>query len=190
MTSTRFHCLVATAASLILSSVPTPGGATETTTVPERFGDRRETTSPTSLAMPTLDSRICVPASLPLPTAAAQVATAAKDPGEKWEVTSQMSMEGMPMAMPARTSTVCAPKEWKEPPAGSDEGQKCQTSDFKVVGTKATWKVTCAGPPAMTGEGEITRESADAYSGTIKFTSEGSSITIKLRGKRLGTCEL
>jgi hypothetical protein len=54
---------------------------------------------------------------------------------------------------------------------------------------KATWKVACAGPPAMTGEGELTRESADAWTGSIRFTASEGSMTLRLGGKRLGDCE-
>jgi hypothetical protein len=183
--------LAATAGVLILTSIAAPAGAAENTAVPGQLGDQWEVASRISMpmAMSALQSRICDLASIPVPAGAGEATAAPGEPGEKWEVTSQMSMEGMQMAMPPRTSTVCAPKEWKEPPAG-DEGQNCQTSDFKVVGAKATWKMTCAGPPAMTGEGEITREGPDTYSGAIKFTSEGGNITIKLSGKRLGSCEL
>jgi len=122
------------------------------------------------------------------PVAAADTAPASA-PGDIWEVTSQMSMEGMPMALPANKVKVCAPKEWKEPPGGADEAHKCTNSDFKVEGAKATWKVTCAGPPAMSGDGEITRASADAWSGAIKFTSSRGAMTVKLGGLRLGGCE-
>jgi len=116
--------------------------------------------------------------------------TAPAQTGDMWEVTSQMSMEGMPMAMPAQTSKVCSPKEWKEPPAPADQQHKCQNSDFKSTGSTSTWKVTCAGPPAMTGEGEITRDGANAYSGSIKFASSQGTMKIKLGGKRVGPCEL
>ncbi len=110
--------------------------------------------------------------------------------GDLWEVTSRMSMEGMPTEMPAQKVQVCAPKEWKEPPGGMDERQKCESSDFKVAGPKATWKVRCAGPPEMTGEGEITRNGADAYTGALKFSSPHGAMTIKLDGRRLGDCDL
>ena len=85
-------------------------------------------------------------------------------------------------------------------------------------GAKATWKVTCAGPPAMTGgpadgdsraegqevrgegmdgatgrrgraAGEITR-GADTFSGVIKLTSTEASMTIKLDGSRLEECDV
>src|SRR5262245_1334381 len=104
---------------------------------------------------------------------------AAKD-GELWEVTTQMSMEGMPMALPAHTTKVCAAKEWKEPPA-MDDRQKCVSSDFKWEGSKATWKVKCAGPPAMEGTGEITRSEA-AYNGLIQLKSDETTMKIKLDG--------
>ena len=90
--------------------------------------------------------------------AAAIPASAAEGqvPGDLWEVTSQMSMEGMPVALPANKVKVCAPKEWTEPPGATDERRKCTSSDFAMDASgKATWKVTCAGPPAMTGEGDL-----------------------------------
>jgi len=127
--------------------------------------------------------------SLPVLAADTPPTTAPKETGDLWESTSQMSMEGMPMALPAQTRKICTSKEWKEPPAATDERQKCQNSEFKAVGPKATWKVICAGPPAMTGEGEITRNGADAYTGQIKFASEEGAMTIKLSGKRLGPCD-
>ena len=125
-----------------------------------------------------------------MPIQAADTPPAAPEKGDLWEVTSQMSLEGMPMAMPARTMKVCTPKEWKEPPAGMDERQKCQTSDFKGEGSTYTWKVTCAGPPAMTGVGEMTRSGADAWSGLITFTGGEAAMKMKLNGKRLGECDL
>jgi hypothetical protein len=117
------------------------------------------------------------------------LAADAAAPGDMWEVTSRMSMEGVPMALPAQKVKVCSPKVWTEPPGGADERRKCTNSDFKLDGAKATWKVSCAGPPAMKGDGEITRESEDAWSGTIKFSSEDGAMTVKLGGSRLGDCE-
>lgn len=119
---------------------------------------------------------------------AAAPAAPAKEPGELWEVTSRMSMEGMPMQMPAQKQKVCSPKNWTEPPvAGADE--KCTMLDFKNTATKSTWKMTCPGPPAMTGVGEITRTGPDAYTGTMKFTSEEGAMTMALSGVRVGDCD-
>jgi hypothetical protein len=109
--------------------------------------------------------------------------------GDQWEVQSQMSMEGMPMTMPAQKVVVCAPKEWKEPPGGADEQRKCTVSDFRMTGPKATWKTHCDGPPPMDGDGEVTR-AGDAFTGAIKLTTSGKAMTIRLNGKRLGDCDL
>src|SRR5688572_18671525 len=74
----------------------------------------------------------------------------AADDGDKWEVTSKMTVEGMDMPMGAQTHTVCSPKDWEEPPGGtSGPGGECTVSDVQKSGNKFTWKATCAGPPAM-----------------------------------------
>jgi hypothetical protein len=114
-------------------------------------------------------------------------AQAADPPGILWETTSQMVMEGMPMTMPAQTMKVCASKEWTQPPPGGDAS--CVTSDYKVVGNKATWTMQCSGDMPMTGNGEMTFENADAYSGLINATAQGMNMTIRLAGKKIGTCD-
>ncbi len=174
----------------ILTLTATPAGAALNTVAPQRLADQWELISRMSMtmAMDVAESGSCVLALAPV--GEGEAGAVAKEPGEKWEVTTQMVMEGMPMAMPPRTSTVCSPREWKEPPAG-DQGQKCTYTDFHMEGNKATWKVSCAGPPAMTGDGEITREADPVRSkGTMNFASEGNKITIKMNGKKVGTCEL
>ncbi len=108
-------------------------------------------------------------------------------PGILWETTSQMVMEGMPMAMPARKLKLCAAKEWTRPPPGGDDN--CTNSDFQRAGSKVTWTIQCTGEREMTGVGEMTFEGSDAYSGTVKFTAEGMSMTTKLTGKKIGTCD-
>ncbi len=114
----------------------------------------------------------------------------AKEKGDLWEVTTQMSLEGMPDMVPSQKQKVCAPKEWKEPPGGMDARQKCTNSDFAVAGPKVTWKTRCEGPPEMTGVGEIVRNGADAYAGSIKFATPDGAMTMKLNGRRVGDCEL
>jgi len=119
----------------------------------------------------------------------ARAADGAKAQGDLWEVSSLMSMEGVEMMMPAQTLKVCAPRTWSAPPAPANEQQKCRNSDFKVDGPKATWKVSCDNPP-MTGSGEIMRDGATAYAGSIKFTSGEGNLTIKLNGHRVGDCDV
>ena len=105
--------------------------------------------------------------------------------GDLWETTSQMSMEGMPMAMPAQTVKVCSAKDWKQPPGGQ---KNCTNTNMKIVGNKVTWEVKCTGP-AMTGTGEINRDGANAYTGSIKFMSDQGNMTVRLSGRKLGDCD-
>ena len=118
----------------------------------------------------------------------ADTAPAGKEPGDLWEITSKMSMEGMPMEMPATTQRVCAAKTWTEPPGGNAD-KSCETLEFRSSATGATWKVRCAGPPAMTGVGEIARTAPDAYKGTMKVSSPDGEMTMKISGRRVGECD-
>jgi uncharacterized protein DUF3617 len=113
------------------------------------------------------------------------LASAQAAKGDLWEVTSQPSMEGMPMRLPSSTAKVCSAKEWREPPNGQ---KNCKSTNMKIDGTKVTWDVQCTGP-AMTGHGEITREGATAYSGSIKMSSDQGNMTIMLSGKKTGECD-
>jgi hypothetical protein len=127
--------------------------------------------------------------SIPAHAAEAPAAAPAREKGDLWEVTSKMSMEGMPMDMPAQKVKVCAPKTWTEPPAPENQQQACTNSDFHLDGPKATWKVTCGPPHPMTGTGEIIRDGDAAYSGSIKFVSADGILTIKLDGSRVDECD-
>jgi len=114
-------------------------------------------------------------------------ARAADPPGVLWETTSQMAMAGMPMQMPAQTAKACTAKTWTKPPPGGDKS--CVASDYKMVGNKATWKMQCSGQTPMQGTGEMTFEGSDSYTGAIQATSQGMNMTIKLSGKKVGTCD-
>jgi hypothetical protein len=107
--------------------------------------------------------------------------------GDLWEVTSQMTMEGMPagMGMPAQTRRTCTAHEWTKPPVSQDE-RGCKASDFSSTPTKTTWKFTC---PDVTGSAEITRTSPDAYTGWMKMTMDQGTMTMNLTGKRVGDCD-
>ena len=108
-------------------------------------------------------------------------------PGVLWQMTSQMEMIGMPMALPPNTVKVCTAREWNKPPPGGDN--TCVNSNFQRVGNKATWDMQCSGEMPMTGHGEMTFEGTDTYSGVISATADGMSMKINLSGKKIGTCD-
>jgi len=133
-----------------------------------------------------LTGRLTAAASLVL--LALTPARADDPPGVVWEMTSQIVMEGMPMAMPAQHLKLCTPKVWTAPPPGGD--QSCVNSNFQRVGNKATWTMVCSGEMPMTGTGEMTFEGTDSYTGAINATAEGMTMTIKLTGRKTGdTCD-
>jgi hypothetical protein len=112
----------------------------------------------------------------------------ADDPaGVLWEMTSQMAMEGMPMAMPAHTVKVCTARQWTRPPPGGN--QSCVNTNYRRVGNKATWTMQCSGEMSMTGTGEMTFDGTDSYTGVISATMEGTDVKIHLSGRKIGTCD-
>ena len=111
--------------------------------------------------------------------------------GDLWESTSQssMTMGGMSMPMAPQTQRLCASKTWKRPPVASSQDQNCTTSDFAIAGQKVTWTSVCTGQMAMTGKGEITRQGADAYSGTVKYAFAEGTMVVAISGKKVGECD-
>ena len=114
-------------------------------------------------------------------------------PGELWEITSKMEMEGMPMAMPAQTQQACLPKDKKpDSMVPKNESSDCKMTEQKQVGNKMSFKMVCSGKDPMTGSGEIT-SSGNTYSGKMQISGkmEGESIDMKqsFSGKKLGSCE-
>jgi len=123
-----------------------------------------------------------------LPPAAAQ---APVGKGDLWEATSQssMTMGGMSMPMPPQTQRVCAAKTWNRPPVASSKDQNCTNSDFAIAGPRVTWTSVCTGQMAMTGKGDITRQGADAYSGTVQYAFAEGTMTVAISGRKVGECD-
>ena len=112
----------------------------------------------------------------------------------KWEVKIEMDMPGMPVNMPAMTTTQCVtPEEASDPqkampPQGRGGGnQDCKISDYKVDGNKVSWSMKCEGKQPMSGTGEFVY-AADAYTGQMKMDMGGRGMSMKYSGKRLGDC--
>lgn len=93
------------------------------------------------------------------------------------------------MPMPPQTQKVCAAKNWTRPPVASSRDQNCTTSDFAIAGQRVTWTSVCTGQMTMTGKGEITRQGADTYSGTVKYTFAEGAMTVTISGKKVGECD-
>ncbi|MCU0988627.1 MAG: DUF3617 domain-containing protein [Xanthomonadales bacterium] len=103
-----------------------------------------------------------------------------------WETSSQMSLDGMPLPMPAQKLKVCARADAVEPPGSANDERGCVNSDFQREGQTVSWQSTCAGPPEMAGQGTITYSAeGDAYEGSLNYVTNDGNIVIALTGKRL-----
>lgn len=109
-------------------------------------------------------------------------------PGVLWKSTSQMVMPGVPFSPPPNTMQLCTAAEWTRPPP-PPPGQSCTVSNFQRTPTKVTWDTQCTGEMDLSGHGEITFTSEDAYTGKIEFTAEGMTITMNLSGEKIGECD-
>jgi hypothetical protein len=116
-------------------------------------------------------------------------ASAENEPaGVLWETMSQSVMEGMPFAAPPMKATACTHATWTAPPPSGDN--TCTNSNFHDDGSKVTWTMQCSGQMPMSGNGEITFDAArGSYDGQILASAQGMAITVKLAGKKLGTCD-
>jgi hypothetical protein len=130
-------------------------------------------------------SRVLVASSMSLLAAGA---LADERPGNLWQTTSQMVMPGMPFSPPPNTTKLCTAKEWTQPPP-PPPGQSCTVSNFERTDTTVSWDTQCTGEMEMSGHGEITFTSADAYTGTIEFAAEGMTITMNLTGEKIDECD-
>lgn len=110
-------------------------------------------------------------------------------PGEYWEITSKMEMQGMPFAMPATTTKVCIPKGSERDPKYT-QGKDCQMTDVSHSGNTTKWKATCVNNgETMHGTGEATQE-GDSSHGSMHMTGKSGGraidMTMTYKNKRLG----
>ncbi len=108
----------------------------------------------------------------------------ANEPGELWEVTTEMQAAGM--SMPANTRQVCTPVAAANEPQGIPDAENCETYDVQRAGSTLSWKMRCSGKPPTTGTGEMTYSGRDSYRGEMRMKVDGDEMLMKLSGRRLG----
>lgn len=105
-----------------------------------------------------------------------------------WELTSTMEMPGMPMKMPPTKVKHCYTKEdVKDQKKTINTDKNCTVTDLKQSGNKVTWKMKCTGQNAGVFSGETVYKT-DAYDSTMKMQTEGQTMNMKVKAKRLGNC--
>jgi hypothetical protein len=105
-----------------------------------------------------------------------------------WELVTTMEMTGLPMKIPPTKTNHCYTKEEvKDQKKTISTDKNCTVTDLKQSGNKVTWKMTCTGqnPGTFTGE---TVFKGDTYDSTMKMQTQGQTMNMKIKAKRLGNC--
>ena len=115
---------------------------------------------------------------------------AAQGTDQLWEVTVQMEMPGMPMAMAPQVRRVCVAQNHRDEDLIPTQGN-CRVLDSRRTGNKLTYTMACTGEHAMNVAGEMTF-AADRYDGRMQMTmTEGGqpmTMTQTYAGRRVGAC--
>ena len=105
----------------------------------------------------------------------------------RWEITSQVKMQGM--TMPPMTFAQCITKQNAVPQGNSSGQDNCKVSDMKTVGDTVSWTVVCKEPSGeMKGSGKITYH-GDRFEGEVNMDMAGMSMVTEMSGKRTGPCQ-
>lgn len=102
-----------------------------------------------------------------------------------WEVS--MKMGGMETGM-KQTQCITAAQLKQQNGMPTGPGSDCKLVDYKLVGTQATYKLTCTQPAPMNITGDISYVGTDAYAGTITIDSGGMNMAFQVEAKRVGDC--
>lgn len=108
---------------------------------------------------------------------------------ELWDVSTQMSMPGMPAGMPgmAQSHQVCADKDPKKAATQRPDMQECQVGDYRQSGNRITMTVTC---PRGTANIEQTFNAARTeYQSVMKMKTSDGEMTMTSTGRKVGSCD-
>jgi hypothetical protein len=105
-----------------------------------------------------------------------------------WELITTMELPGMPMKMAPTKIKHCYTKEdVKDQKKTITTDKNCTVTDLKQSGNKVSWKMKCTGNNAGDFSGE-TAYKGDAYDSTMKMQTQGQTMNMKVKAKRLGDC--
>jgi hypothetical protein len=110
----------------------------------------------------------------------------------KWEITSKVEMEGLPMPMRSVKTTICMdPKE--KVPQNTSKDQECKMISKKIEGNTVTWVMKCTGKyGTTTNKGKIIYK-GDSFAGKMVMEMpdrEGTrTMTQVMSGRRIGDCQ-
>ncbi|MHB8122959.1 MAG: DUF3617 domain-containing protein [Desulfuromonadaceae bacterium] len=105
-----------------------------------------------------------------------------------WELVTTVDMPGMPMSIPPTKMKYCYTKEdVKDQKKSISTDKNCTVTDLKQSGNKVTWKMKCTGKNAGDFSGETVYK-RDSYDSTMKMKSQGQTMNMRVKARRLGDC--
>jgi hypothetical protein len=105
-----------------------------------------------------------------------------------WELITTMEMPGMPMKMePTRMKHCYTREDVKDQKKTITTDKNCTVTDLKQSGNKVTWKMKCTGQNAGVFSGETVYK-GDAYDSNMKMETQGQTMKMHVKAKRLGNC--
>ena len=110
----------------------------------------------------------------------------------RYEITSTVKMEGVPMQPPPTTITECLTKQDPVPNQQADGG-KCKITNMKTTGDTVTWEMECNQQgQQMKSKGQMAYRGKH-FEGTVHTQigpQAGSmKMTTTIKGKRIGDCQ-
>ncbi|MBN1142527.1 MAG: DUF3617 domain-containing protein [Deltaproteobacteria bacterium] len=108
-----------------------------------------------------------------------------------WEITSEVKMPGMPMAIPPMTHQQCIKKSdlATTMPSSGPESQECTTRNLSIRGNSISYDVECGSGESATKAHAVFTYEGDTMKGTMKTTGpEGMQMTTTFTGRRVGDC--
>ena len=109
-----------------------------------------------------------------------------------WEVSSKVSMAGMPMQMPAVTMEQCFTKQSMSP-ENILQQNNCQMINKDIKNNQVRWEMSCEQEGMkMQGVGKIQYQKT-SFSGTFNMTMSGSpqgamAMQTEMTGRYIGKC--
>jgi Protein of unknown function (DUF3617) len=106
-------------------------------------------------------------------------------PGEKWQQTITMKMEGM--SMPMGSTEICAPIGRADEELLKPE-KDCKVSNVKRSGNRLSGDIACSGKDPIKGTMVLVSE-ANRVTGTMQVTMDGETVTMTMDSRKLGACQ-
>ena len=107
----------------------------------------------------------------------------------RWKVKVETAMPGMVPGTTVQCITALDATDPQKtmPPGGRGPAGDCKVTDYKTVGRKVSWSLTCAGAEPMTGTASLVYD-GDAFTGVIRMNRGGHAVATTYTGTRIGDC--